>query len=203
MANGHGGARPGSGRKKKALSEKILTAGNGHHKITKLKEPEKDNKQVTVSHMGGNEIKSVKMSDSDIADITGNDMPPISEYLRRMTKNTNENLAPDIYEKTWKWLKARGCEHYIKKELIEQYALYIARWIQCEEGINTYGLLAKHPTTGAPIASPYVSMGLNFLKQANIIWGQIFQIVKENSIVAVEGINPNDELMAQLLKGKG
>ena len=203
MANGHGGARPGAGRKSKSLSEKILTAGNGHHKITKLKEPEQKDTAVPTLHMGKTEIESVKLADSEYSDITGNDMPPISEYLRRMTKNTNENLAPDIYEKTWQWLKARGCEHYIKKELIEQYALYIARWVQCEEGINTYGLLAKHPTTGAPIASPYVSMGLNFLKQANIIWGQIFQIVKENSSVAVEGNNPNDELMAQLLKGKG
>ncbi|MGI6593681.1 MAG: terminase [Christensenellales bacterium] len=183
MANGHGGARPGAGRKKKSLTEKILTDGNGHHKITKLKLPEKD--------VG------------DIKNMSGNDMPPISEYLKKMTKNTNENLVPEIYEKTWQWLKARGCEQYIKTELIEQYALYIARWVQCEEGISTYGLLAKHPTTGSPIASPYVSMGINFLKQANIIWNQIFQIVKENSSVAVESSNPNDEIMARLLRGKG
>lgn len=188
--NGHGGARPGAGRKRKALAEKVLYAGNGHHKITRLKEPD----QIESAN---NILKN------DNTDICGSDMPPVSEYLRKMTKNTNENLAPDIYEKTWQWLKARGCEQYIKTELIEQYALYIARWVQCEEGINSYGLLAKHPTTGSPIASPYVSMGLNFLKQANTIWGQIFQIVKENSSVAVGDHNPADDVMTQLLKGKG
>jgi hypothetical protein len=186
MSNGHGGARPGSGRKRKALAEKILYAGNGNHKITKLKEPK----------------KKKELSKENCPDISGNDMPPVSEYLKKMTKNTNENIAPEIYEKTWQWLKERGCEQFVKVELIEQYALYIARWVQCEEGINSFGLLAKHPTTGSPIASPYVSMGLNFLKQANIIWGQIFQIVKENSSVAVGDHNPADDVMAKLLKGK-
>jgi hypothetical protein len=177
MPNGHGGVRPNAGRKRKSLAEKVLTAGNGHHKVTKLKEPA-------------------------TADIEGSDMPPVSEYLKKTTKNTTENIAPEVYEKTWKWLKARGCEQYVKPELIEQYALYIARWIQCEEGIGTFGLLAKHPTTNMPIASPYVQMGLNFLKQANILWGQIFQIVKENASVAVGGNNPNDDIMERLLSGK-
>ena len=29
MAGGHGGARPGAGRKRKPLAEKVLLAGNG------------------------------------------------------------------------------------------------------------------------------------------------------------------------------
>lgn len=185
MSNGHGGVRPNSGRKRSPLAKKVLYASNGHHKITKLKEPEQK-----------------EFTNNSKKDISGNDMPSVSDYLKKMTKNTNENIAPEIYQKTWKWLKARGCEQFVKEELIEQYSLYIARWVQCEEGINAYGLLAKHPTTGSPIASPYVAMGLNFLKQANIIWGQIFQIVKENSSVVAEGSNPNDDIMLQLLKGK-
>jgi hypothetical protein len=186
MAGGHGGARPGAGRKRKPLAEKVLLAGNGHHKVTKLKEP----------------IPAKEIPKSIVPDISGDDMPPVSEYLKKMTKNTNENIAPEIYQKTWQWLKARSCEQFVKPELIEQYALYIARWVQCEEGINSFGLLAKHPTTGSPIASPYVSMGLNFLKQANILWGQIFQIVRENSSVAVGDHNPADDVMIRLLKGK-
>ena len=222
MSGGHGGKRLGAGRKRKPLAEKLLYAANGNHKITKLKEPEYadfDSEAATAdelgaksqaelgaknqSELGGARIEAKPFDESEYSDIAGKDMPPVSEYLRKMTKNTNENLAPEIYEKTWEWLRARKCEQFIKKELIEQYALYIARWVQCEEGINTYGLLAKHPTTGSPIASPYVSMGLNFLKQANNIWGQIFQVVRENSSIAVDGINPADEVMARLLKGKG
>ena len=87
----------------------------------------------------------------------------------------------------------------MKKELIEQYALYMQRWIQCEEGINQYGLLAKHPTTQLPIASPYVNMGISFLKQANVLWLQIYQIVKDNCETPIGGSNPNDDLMERLL----
>ena len=36
MANGHGGARPGAGRKKKALSEKIMDGNPGKAPLTKL-----------------------------------------------------------------------------------------------------------------------------------------------------------------------
>lgn len=178
MANGRGGVRPGAGRKKKAISEKILEGNLGHEKMSKLK-------TLAVT-----------------TDIIGADMPPVSEYLKKMTKNTAENIAPQVFEQTWRWLHAKGCADIVKKELIEQYALYIARWVQCEEGISTYGLLAKHPTTNMPIASPYVQMGLNFLKQANVLWGQIYQIVKENCTEPLGGGNPNDDLMEKLLSGR-
>ena len=131
--------------------------------------------------------------------MAGEDMPPISEYLSQVWKNSHQNLTPQIYEETWKWLRDRGCNKLVKKELIEQYALYVTRWIQCEEGINQYGLLAKHPTTQMPIASPYVNMGLNFLKQANVLWLQIYQIVKENCETPLGTSNPNDDLMERLL----
>ena len=176
MANGHGGARPGAGRKKKALSEKIVDGNPGKAPLTKLQFPSNEG-----------------------APLSGEDMPPIAEYLKQVTKNSNQNLTPQIYEDTWKWLHERGCTQYVKKELIEQYALYVTRWIQCEEGINQYGLLAKHPTTQMPIASPYVSMGLNFSKQANILWLQIYQIVKDNCETPIGGSNPNDDLMEKLL----
>lgn len=175
MANGHGGARPGAGRKKKPLSEKIIDGNPG-------KAP----------------LKKLQFGNIDV-DLAGEDMPPIAEYLKQVTKNSNQNLTPQIYEDTWKWLYERGCTQFVKKELIEQYALYVTRWIQCEEGINQYGLLAKHPTTQMPIASPYVSMGLSFLKQANILWLQIYQIVKDNCETPLGGSTPNDDLMERLL----
>jgi len=130
MANGHGGARAGSGRKKKALSEKILDGNPGKAPLTKMQ--------------FGNIGKG----------LVGEEMPPVSEYLKQVTKNSNQNRASEIFEETWKWLEERGCAQLVKKELIEQCALYLTRWIQCEEGINQYGLLAKHPTTQMPIASP-------------------------------------------------
>ena len=56
----------------------------------------------------------------------------------------------------------------------------MARWMQCEGAITEYGFISKLPTTGAPIASPFVAMSQNFRKQALNIWVQIFQVVKEN-----------------------
>ena len=175
MANGKGGARPGAGRKKKPLAEKLLEGNRSREKLTKLV--------------------------FDTGDMQGIDMPPVSEYLKQKTKNTTTNIAPQIYKETWKWLSERKSAHLIKKELLEQYSLNIARWVQCEEGINQFGLLAKHPTTNMPIASPYVSMGINFLKQANVIWAQIFQIVKENCSEPVSN-NPNDDIMEKILTGR-
>ena len=175
MANGRGGVRAGAGRPKKPLAEKILEGNRSKVPHSRLEFPENNEELI------------------------GEIMPDPNEFLKQNTKNTNDNLAPKIYEETWKWLKERECDRFVKKELIEQYALNIARWIQCEEGINQFGLLAKHPTTGVPIASPYVSMGMNFMKQANNIWLQIFQIVKENCTFAVNGKTPNDDIMEQLL----
>ena len=78
----------------------------------------------------------------------------------------------------------------------------VARWLQCEEAISNYGFIAKHPTTGAPIQSPYVAMSQSFMKQANISWLQIFQIVKENCTVDFSGPNPQDDAMERLLRSR-
>ena len=78
----------------------------------------------------------------------------------------------------------------------------IARWIQCEEAISSFGFLAKHPTTGAPIQSPYVAMSQSFMKQANVSWMQIFQVVKENCTVDFSGPNPQDDMMERLLRSR-
>jgi hypothetical protein len=65
--------------------------------------------------------------------------------------------------------------------------------------VSEYGFLAKHPTTGAAIASPYVAMSREYMKQSNQIWYQIFQIVRENNSASYQGANPQDDLMERLL----
>ena len=86
-------------------------------------------------------------------------------------------------------------------QLIEQYAMSVSRWIQCEEAISEYGFLAKHPTTGNAIASPYVSMSRDYMKQVNSTWFAIYQIVKENCSVEY-GQTPHDDLMERLLSAR-
>ncbi len=77
-----------------------------------------------------------------------------------------------------------------------------SRWIQCEECISEYGFLAKHPTTSAAIASPYVAMSREYMKQVNQCWYQIYQIVKENCSVEFGGRSPQDDLMERLLSAR-
>jgi hypothetical protein len=75
----------------------------------------------------------------------------------------------------------------------------VSRWIQCEECISEFGFLAKHPTTGNAIASPYVAMSQQYMKQVNQVWYQIYQIVKENCSVEWQGATPQDDVMERLL----
>ena len=82
-----------------------------------------------------------------------------------------------------------------------QYAMSVSRWIQCEEVISEYGFLAKHPTTGSAIASPYVSMSQSYMKQVNQLWYQIFQIVRENCSTEFSGL-PIDDAMEKLLTAR-
>lgn len=135
------------------------------------------------------------------ADLTGADMPAPGEYLSRMQKDGKPLGADALYMETWQWLVKRGCEKFINPRLIEAYAQAFTRFIQCEEAISNYGLLGKHPTTGGAIASPFVQMSQSFQKQANLLWYEIFDVVKQNCTTAFTG-NPQDDMMEALLSGR-
>ena len=165
-----GGARMGAGRKTKALAEKIS-----------------EGQAATV------------MEFTDAAQFQGEDIPPIKDYLKARQK-VGSLCAEEVYNETWKWLKERGCAAIVNVQLVEQYAMSVSRWIQCEECISEYGFIAKHPTTGAACAYPYVAMAQQYMKQTNQIWYQIFQVVKENCSVDFQGATPQDDVMERLLR---
>ena len=48
------------------------------------------------------------------------------------------------------------------------------------------------------IGSPFVTMAQGYLKQANMLYQQIFSIVTANSMEPVTG-NPQDDIMEKLL----
>ena len=168
-----GGARPGSGPKRKALTEKI-SAG----------------KTAAVIDL------------PDAPNVEGVDMPPVKKYMKAKQKNGTNLCAEEVFEETWEWLKKVGCTELVNTQLINQYAMSVARQIQCEQCISEYGFLAKHPTTGNAIASPYVSMLQQFTKQANQSWYQIYQIVRENSSIEYAGATPQDDVMERLLRAR-
>ena len=127
---------------------------------------------------------------------------PVKDFLKSPQKSGRELVAEEVYNETYAWLKARGCEKLVTVQMVEQYAMSVSRWIQCEEIVSSTGFLAKHPTTGAAIASPYVSMSQSYMKQTNYCWMQIYQIVKENCSVEFQGNTPQDDVMERLLRAR-
>ena len=88
----------------------------------------------------------------------------------------------------------------VSPQLIERYAMASARWIQCESITSELGFLAKHPTTGAAIQSPYVAIADKYMTQANRLWSEIYQIVRENCTGEYSGASPQDDVMERLLR---
>lgn len=173
-----GGARIGAGAKKKPLADKIAEGNPGKRALT------------------------VISFDDRAAELEGQAMPKPSKMLSAVQKDGKTLVAEDIYKETWEWLAERGCASLVSPQLLERYAMSVARWIQCEEAVTEFGFLAKHPTTGNAIASPYVAMSQTYMKQVNQVWYQIYQIVKENCAVEYGGRNPQDDLMERLLTAR-
>ena len=74
--------------------------------------------------------------------------------------------------------------------------------MQCEEAITRYGLVGKHPTvTTSVVQSPFVSMSHSYLKQAQQMWLQIYQVVKENCTVDIDS-GAFDDPMEKLLRAR-
>ena len=136
-------------------------------------------------------------------EMEGEDVPSPKDYLTQEQKGGEKLRAEEIYRETYLWLKARGCEKLVSKQQIEQYAMNVARWIQCQKAISEFGFLAKHPTTGAAIASPFVSMSREFAKQMNADWYQIYQVVRDNCSVEYGSTTPHDDFMEKLLSSQG
>ncbi|WP_449460489.1 P27 family phage terminase small subunit [Streptococcus suis] len=181
-----GGRRRNTGPKPQAVSEKIQ-------------------KGQTVKIMT-NDIPTLDVSELEAVDLPegvlleGSQMPKPSDYLSTQQKNGIPLGADKIYTEIWLWLKERNCEKLVNRRLIESYAQAFARYIQCEEAISSYGLLGKHPTTGGVVTSPFVQMSVQFQKQANLLWYDIYDIVKQNCTEVFED-NGND-MMERLLRSR-
>ena len=163
-----GGARVGAGKKRKALADKIADG------------------QVDINDLPVNN------------DFENYDLPTPKDFLSATQKDGTKLYSKLIFKETWLWLKSHGCIDFVPLELIEKYAELSARFIFCDEKLSQYGMIGSHPTTGEPIASPYVRMSLDYMKQSSQTFYQIFQIVREHSVDNV-GSNSND-VMESLLR---
>ncbi|WP_311777478.1 P27 family phage terminase small subunit [Trueperella abortisuis] len=179
-----GGRRVRAGAKPEPLREK-LAAGKP---ATRLADPEV---------FEGPDLPATDIGEGTLLD--GEAMPEPSEYLSAAQRDGSDLLAADLFRETWAWLDARGVAQFVSPRLIEAYAQAFARYIQCENAISRFGLLGKHPTTGAAIASPFVAMSQSFSKQANVYWYEIYEIVRATATRDYSGATPADQLMERLL----
>ena len=171
---GRGGKRIGAGRKNKSVVEKALNGNPGGRTLEVL----------------------------DIPDLEGVKMPEPHEVLSSTQKDGSVLQAKEIYEETWKWLDSLSMGNHVPKPLIERYAMSSARWLQCEDMTSKLGFLSKHPTTGKPIPSPFINIGINYMNQAVRLWNEIYQIVKENCKTEFDGVVPQNDLMEKLLNSR-
>ncbi len=169
-----GGARVGAGRKPKSLAEKV----NEGSPAKRMLEP-----------IGLFPDENVELCELD-------DLPPLKDFMTAEQTNAEPLQTKQIYREVYSYLKSRGVETLVSTQLIEQYVMSVARWIQCEQGISANGFISKHPTTGGSIASPLVTLSQTYMKQITSLWCQIFQIIKENSSGDFQG---GSDPMEQLL----
>ncbi len=116
---GRGGTRPGAGRKKTAVREKLENGNPGGRKLEVL----------------------------DIPEVEGVDMPKPHDFLSAEQRDGSTLQAEDIYAETWRWLKKIGCASKVSPQLLERYAMCSARWIQCEEMTNKMGFPQERENT--------------------------------------------------------
>lgn len=172
-----GGARIGAGRKKKSQAARAL---EGRPAVKSAARP------------GNPKPKAVQPA--------ADDCPEPHEYMSMATKNASENIAPKIYLEIYAWLKARGCDRLVQPHLVEQYALSYARYTQAETAVHQFGFLAKHPTSGQPVPSPFIEISDAALKKVQSTWQVIYAVVRDVCNGYADG--EEADVMEQILSGK-
>jgi len=176
MANGHGGKRPGSGRPRKPLADKLLEGGSDKRKP-----------------------KVLKFDGTD-----GNAEKSRPEYPERLAVydprwDVGEPSSQNIWRETADFLEKTGCLHLINPGFIEEYAVLKARFYESERLVSKLSIVYQEKQHGNLEENPAIDAGMKYFKAAEIVWDKIWKIVQQNSEGAY-GETPNDDMMAKLLR---
>ena len=120
------------------------------------------------------------------------------KHLSEEQQGGGKLAAKKIFDEVMDWLRDCHCEGLLPQTLIESYAIAMARHIQAEQYLSQFGLLAKHPTTGEPTTSPFVKISQSYLKEAQLLWSEIFAACKQNAPDLVRA--DETDAMAKLFK---
>ncbi len=155
-----GGARTGAGRKGRSTAQKILDGAQELSLHPELLEDEPENKAPELPEWAVSKQKAkIKAGDLDV------DVPELQ--------------TERIYKFVWSFLNKLGVVEIVSPLLLIHYSFEAARYVQVEQITSLIGFTFPHPTTGAPMASPYIAASMSYLKQANILWCQITQVIRD------------------------
>jgi len=178
-----GGARPGAGRPKKPLADKIIEGNPGKRDLTKLKFPadEKSN--------AGFEKNSKPQKSKPGATAR------LPSYLDMVAKEGGDVLPPasEIYKMLWDWIAGAGCSDFVAPNLVEDFAFLRRAYLECEYMNRKLGRIASGKR------SPYVNMALDYQKAMMAVYNQIWLIVSQNCETKYEGKNE----FLEMLKNRG
>ena len=164
-----GGARPGAGRPKKPLAEKIMEGNPGKREITVVKFK--------------NQVEKPKLEKGAVFKIPA--------FLEQCGREGDETLpsAADLYRLLKEFINASGCESLIAQNLIEDFAHLRRAYLECEYMNRKMGRIANGKR------SPYVTMAVDYSKQAMSIFDRIWNIIAQNSEQPYEGKNAFLEML--------
>ena len=168
MANGHGGARKGSGRKPKPLAEKMSAGNPGRRPLKKL----------------------------DIKQDAGGSRPKPPEYLEMTVKPTNMYpSAVEFFEGIVEWLEPTGCLHMIPVDNIANYALAKFFLVEAAHDLTKTRLVVKNDKNEY-LVTGFAKAFFECTKTANAAWEVIWQVVRDNSETLVK--NPEEDFVAMV-----
>jgi hypothetical protein len=174
-----GGARPGAGRPKKPLADKLLEGNPGKRTLTVLKF---DGKTGNTGKPGPENSKKSNAA-----------KPKIPTYLDVAAKEGGDVLpqASEIYATLSDWIADAGCSEFVAPNLVEDFAFLRRGYLECEFMNRKLGRIMLNKR------SPYVTMALDYQKAMMAVYGQIWLIVAQNSATKYEGKNEFLEMLTK------
>ena len=170
---GWGGARAGAGRPKKPLNEKIIEGNPGKREITVVKFK--------------NQLEKTKLEKPS--------QIKIPAFLEQCGKEGDATLpsAKELYGLLKEFVDSSGCGHLVAPNLIEDFSHLRRAYLECEYMNRKMGRIANGKR------SPYVTMAVDYSKQAMSIFDRIWNIIAQNSEQPYGGRNE----FLEMLKNRG
>lgn len=126
-------------------------------------------------------------------------VPEPRKFLEETQRGEIELKSREVYDKMYAWLIEMRCEKFVSQDLIELYSQSYGRYMQVESMISATGFLAKHPTTGAPMTSPYVQISDMYSKQVERVHATIEAIVREHCPSGYKPFDVKFSVMEEIL----